>query len=61
MSIKRVTGDHQELLALSHLNLAIKIIGDALLPQNKGNKNPDLSKYPFEMIWGMIFFLFFIT
>ncbi len=61
MSIKRITGDRQELLALSHLNLAMKIIGDSLLPQNKVNKNPDICKYPFEMIWGMIFFLFFLT
>jgi len=37
MSIKRITGDHQELLAFSHLNLAIKIIGYSLLPQSKVN------------------------
>jgi len=61
MSIKRIAGGHQGLLALSHLNLAIKTIGDSLLPQNKGNKNPRISKYPFEMIWGMIFFSFFLT
>jgi len=61
MSIKRIPGDRQELLALSHLNLAIKTIGYSLLLQNKVNKNPDISKYPFEMNWGMIFFLFFLT
>jgi hypothetical protein len=61
MSIKQITGSHQELLALSHLNSAINNIAESLLPQSKVNKNPGISKYPFEMICGMIFFLFFLT
>jgi hypothetical protein len=61
MSIKQITGSHQELLALSHLNLAVNTLAESLLPQSKVNKNPSISKYPFEMIWGMIFFLFFLT
>lgn len=61
MSIKRIAGNHQELLAHSYLYLAMKINGDSLLPQNKVNKNADICKYPFEMIWGMIFFLSLLT
>jgi len=48
-------------MSLSHLNLAINNTGDSLLLQIKVNKNTEISKYPFEMIWGMIFFLFFLT
>jgi hypothetical protein len=48
-------------MSLSQLNLAIKTTNDSLLLQTKFNKNANISKYPFEMIWGMIFFLFFLT
>ncbi len=58
MSIKQITSACQELLALSHLYLAINTVGNSLMLHIKVNKNPDISKYPFEMIWGMIFFLF---
>jgi hypothetical protein len=61
MSIKLITGPHQLLMALSHLNLAINTTIDSLLLQIKVNKNANISKYPLEMIWGMIFFLFFLT
>jgi len=46
---------------LSQLNLAIKTTKDSLLLQIKVNKNANICKYPFEMIWGVIFFLFFFT
>jgi hypothetical protein len=48
-------------MTLSDLNLAINNTGDSLLLRIKVNKNAKISKYPFEMIWGMIFFLFFLT
>ncbi len=61
MSIKRIIDAQQELLSVSCLDLAINTTDDSLLLQNKVNKIPKFSKYPFEMIWGMIFFLFFLT
>jgi len=61
MSIKRITGAQQELLAVSHLDLTMNTTEDSLLLQIKVNKNANISKYPFEMNWGMIFFLFFLT